>query len=369
MIQRLRDGEIESAEVDVTAPVRVVDFGGWTDTWFAEHGSVFNLAVWSRPQTSSCNAYTGVTASATFLKTSSGEGSIALRAMDPGIEIDEVFISGRESWDTSNLLQAALSRANIPEGLDAFIEVSSNGIPPGASVGTSAAVSTAVIAAMELAASGTVDPAWLARETHQVETRVMGVECGVQDQVASAYAAGAVMIHITHYPDVVVTPCRLHDAVVSKLEDTLLTVTYGEPHVSSDVHEDVIRGLKKEGRLAPRLERLRLLSAEAQYCLVEGDLDGFGQVMSRNTECQRKLHPDLISNQCHALIDKAVELRALGWKVNGAGGLSGGSLTILLPNVTAKRSAAAKVRKQFPESVVLEHKLARTGIRHSIKVA
>jgi len=24
------------------APVRICDIGGWTDTWFAQHGAVFN---------------------------------------------------------------------------------------------------------------------------------------------------------------------------------------------------------------------------------------------------------------------------------------------------------------------------------------
>ena len=31
--------------VNATAPVRICDIGGWTDTWFAEHGDVVNLAV------------------------------------------------------------------------------------------------------------------------------------------------------------------------------------------------------------------------------------------------------------------------------------------------------------------------------------
>src|ERR1700752_5221939 len=28
-----------------TAPIRICDNGGWTDTWFAQHGKVFNIAV------------------------------------------------------------------------------------------------------------------------------------------------------------------------------------------------------------------------------------------------------------------------------------------------------------------------------------
>lgn len=31
--------------IRAAAPTRICDIGGWTDTWFAGHGKVFNLAV------------------------------------------------------------------------------------------------------------------------------------------------------------------------------------------------------------------------------------------------------------------------------------------------------------------------------------
>src|ERR671913_384853 len=31
--------------IHATAPIRICDNGGWTDTWFARHGKVFNIAV------------------------------------------------------------------------------------------------------------------------------------------------------------------------------------------------------------------------------------------------------------------------------------------------------------------------------------
>ena len=34
-----------STTVTATAPVRTCDCGGWTDTWFAQHGAVFHVAV------------------------------------------------------------------------------------------------------------------------------------------------------------------------------------------------------------------------------------------------------------------------------------------------------------------------------------
>ena len=31
--------------LNAVAPIRICDLGGWTDTWFAEHGKVFNIGV------------------------------------------------------------------------------------------------------------------------------------------------------------------------------------------------------------------------------------------------------------------------------------------------------------------------------------
>src|SRR5437868_8937337 len=31
--------------VNASAPIRICDNGGWTDTWFAGHGKVFNIGV------------------------------------------------------------------------------------------------------------------------------------------------------------------------------------------------------------------------------------------------------------------------------------------------------------------------------------
>jgi len=61
---------------------------------------------------------------------------------------------------------------------------------------------------------------------------------------------------------------------------------------------------------------------------MEGDLDIFGKIMKENNECQRSLHPGLISEEAESVIRIARKHRASGWKVNGAGG-KGGSLTIL----------------------------------------
>ena len=32
--------------INSVAPIRICDNGGWTDTWFAEHGKIFNIGVY-----------------------------------------------------------------------------------------------------------------------------------------------------------------------------------------------------------------------------------------------------------------------------------------------------------------------------------
>jgi len=32
--------------INSVAPIRICDNGGWTDTWFAEYGKIFNIGVY-----------------------------------------------------------------------------------------------------------------------------------------------------------------------------------------------------------------------------------------------------------------------------------------------------------------------------------
>ena len=32
--------------INSVAPIRICDNGGWTDTWFAGHGKIFNIGVY-----------------------------------------------------------------------------------------------------------------------------------------------------------------------------------------------------------------------------------------------------------------------------------------------------------------------------------
>ena len=292
--------------VTATAPVRVCDLGGWTDTWFAGHGLVVNVAV-----------APGVTARVTRHP----RGTCAVP-----VTIDAPDLAG----GPDELLWAVVEHVGTAED-DLEIAVV-GGVPPGAAMGTSAAVTVALLAALR--APAVPPPAELAAEALAVEVARLGREAGVQDQVAAAHG-GINRIDIDAYPAARVTPIP----VPTGLAEGLRTVYLGAPHASSVMHERVIEAIAAEGPDARPLERLRRAASAGCDALAAGDLAAFGRAMSANTDAQAELAPGLVNDDALAVIEAARGHGALGWKVNGAGG-PGGTVTALLTDSPAAFEAA-----------------------------
>lgn len=362
VVSRLFSGLATMIRIVIIVPMRVFDIAGWVDTWFAQHGFVQGMSVFSR-LFGSRHRYLGVRVELVAKLAKDGRGTFRLIA--PDIGIDSVFIPGVTDLSSSDLLQAALRAVGLPSGLDIVVKLSSYDVPPAASMGTSASAVVGLIAALEYLRRGEIDSNWLARRAHEVETQEVGVECGVQDQGTAAAAVGATMTTIHRYPAFSVSAIPLSQDTQEMFERQALTVVYGAPHRSGTVHKMVIERVERYGHLYPGLEALRLLPAEARYCLLSGDIEGYAKVGSRNTECQRRLHKRLISPDCQALIGIAQANLAWGWKVNGAGGPEGGSLTIICGGL-GKAVMAEAIGEKFPGAVILEHKLVTGGLRPHI---
>ena len=356
----MRDKGKDVVKVSVVAPVRVMDIGGWTDTWFAHHGQVLCLSVLSRDANNGRDYdYHGIVAEATVSLTS-GPGVFKLHAPDVGKELE--CFNGKGNWDKTDLIEATLSNIRQLSGLDIEVIVRSPVVPKGSSVGSSATVAVALTALLDYFNRGEVDSNWVSRKCHEVETKEMGIECGVQDQAAAASPYGVNFIDVYHYPNYSVQNVVLTDSLKQEIEARILTIIYGGCHSSSDIHKMVIAKLQEDGRLALGLEQIRRIPEEARYCLLSEDYAGLGRAMRANTAAQYQLHPELISPECQKLIDFSQANSTLGEKVNGAGGPQGGSLTVLCGDIP-KETLAHKIVEQFPDVLVLEHKIADQGLK------
>jgi D-glycero-alpha-D-manno-heptose-7-phosphate kinase len=299
--------------VRATAPIRICDNGGWTDTRVARHGKVFNIAVTPR-----------VVADVQVFARGEGEARVIIAAENYGARYAPNLNDA--AWGAHPLLEAAVRAIPPPDDADIEIAVRSDA-PAGASAGTSAAVVVALLGALNRVCGRGLTPRQIAYEAHAVETKVLGGESGIQDQLCAALG-GINFIDVVDYPRAVVTRLPVAAATCAELERRLALVYLGRAHSSSAVHRKVLGDLERAGPGAGVLDRLRKAAEAARDALLHADFSALGRAMSENTTAQMALHADLVSPDARRIIEVAKVHSASGWKVNGAGG-DGGSITLL----------------------------------------
>ena len=331
--------------INAVAPIRICDIGGWTDTWFAKYGNIFNIAVYP---------YVEV------------QIKISEQKTDKRITINLENFGDRYSLNPNNisynkhpLIEAAIDVMEIPENLAFDITIFSTA-PPGASTGTSAAVSVAVIGALDTLTAGKLSPHEIAALAHSLETEKLGLQCGIQDQICSAYG-GINYIQMPQFPNSSVSQIQVSNSIWWDLEKRLALIYIGSPHSSSVVHQKVIDDLGENAENDIRLNKMRILASAAKNAMYGGDFNSLGKIMSQNTEAQRELHRDLVCDKFEEIISVAQDFDAIGYKVNGAGG-DGGSLTILTDGDSAKKRRLLKTLQE-KNYQSLNVYLSRFGLR------
>jgi D-glycero-alpha-D-manno-heptose-7-phosphate kinase len=321
-----------------TAPVRVADIGGWTDTWFAGSGRVCSIAV--EP-----GAYVEI-------RLGDKAGPINLHVGSTGEQYS--FVAG-ERPGRHPLLEAAI--ATLAPTVEATIIVGAD-VPAGSGLGTSAAVGVALLAALGVARGLDLGPAELAAMAHGVETG-LGWQSGVQDQWAAAF--GGVNELSVDYPNVQRRAVETDPTIPAEVGRRLMTVYLGKPHSSSALHEEVIASIAMT-HTGHVFQRIRDAASEGVSALVLGDFDRFGAAMIESHEAVRQLHPDLVGARAEAAITIARACGALGWKLNGAGG-DGGSITILGPELPFTLGTMRQSLELLSEASVLDLSYSPGGVR------
>jgi D-glycero-alpha-D-manno-heptose-7-phosphate kinase len=334
--------------INSRAPIRICDNGGWTDTWFARHGKIFNIAVAPHVEVQ-IKVYRRSDVPSNQRVTVYAE-NYAQHFVTP--------LDG--NWSTQPLLEATIERVGVPSENAIHINIYSQ-MPPGASTGTSASVSVALIGALmqlnELASTRQQ----IAQIAHSVEVDMLRRQCGIQDQLSAVYG-GINFIEMTDYPHATVTPLWIDDATLAELQQRLLLIYLGKTHDSSQVHEQVIAELERSGEGDARLETLRMTASLSADALRQSNLHMLGAAMIQNTNAQERLHAALISADARRVIEIAQAHHAMGWKVNGAGG-EGGSLTVLCSaDMSEKRKLISAIESASPIFKTIPIQLDTTGL-------
>jgi D-glycero-alpha-D-manno-heptose-7-phosphate kinase len=332
--------------IQSAAPIRICDNGGWTDTWFAKRGCVFNIAV------DPC-----VHVELRARPDATTRARVTIDAENYGERY--VRIPEQRTWDRHPLIEATLAHLGVPPSWSCEVRIHS-AAPAGASTGTSAALTVSLIGALSRLAHREVSAEGAARAAHTIETDVLHQQSGIQDQVAAAY--GGINFIEIDYPAARVSRLDVPGTMRDELQRRLLLLYLGRGHRSSTVHDAVIRRVEAREDEAPVLDDLRQAALRARDAVLGGDLDALGRAMQENTDAQARLHPDLVSRDARRTIEIARCHGATGWKVNGAGG-EGGSLTILCGRDPASGEALRHaLHAALPSSRAIPIRLNQTGL-------
>jgi D-glycero-alpha-D-manno-heptose-7-phosphate kinase len=338
--------------INSLAPIRICDNGGWTDTWFAGHGRIFNIGVYP---------YTEVQIA--VYDAAEAENQIVINAENYGERyvVDQDNHSSIHGWQRHPLLEASIEIMKIPQDLAFEVTIYSEA-PAGASTGTSAAVTVALIGGLDSLTPGRMTPHEVALTAQRVETELLGQQCGIQDQLCAAYG-GINYIEMYNYPHASVSPIQIPNETWWELERRLALIYLGKSHSSSEVHQMVIHSLENSGPDCTQLVDLRKTAPRSRDALYAGDFKELGHTMIDNTEAQARLHPALISEDAQKVIAIAREFGTLGWKLNGAGG-EGGSLTLLCgARSDQKRAMIRAIEEENPLYKHIPTYLSRYGLR------
>ncbi len=184
--------------INSVAPIRICDNGGWTDTWFAGHGRIFNIGV-----------YPYVEVQIEVYPKESQPNRIVVYAENYGEQfaVDPAV----DGWQHHPLLEAAIERMKVPKDVAVKVTIYSD-MPGGASTGTSAAVAVALVGALDYLTPGRLTPHEVAYIAQSIEVDMLKRQCGIQDQLCAAYG-GLNFIDMVQYPYATVSQLYVPNAV------------------------------------------------------------------------------------------------------------------------------------------------------------
>lgn len=188
-----------------------------------------------------------------------------------------------------------------------------------------------------LGTSATMNVVWLKLVKSQVENfaiaeksfwleKLLGIAGGRQDQYASAM--GGINYMTFNMDQTNVIPIKVAPSFVQELEEHMVLCYTGKSRLSSNIIMVVMKNFK-EGKqdTITGLTEIRTAAQKMKSALEQGKLKEFAELINLNWEGQKKLSPEVSTEQIELLFQLAYANGAIAGKACGAGG--GGSLLFI----------------------------------------
>ncbi len=218
----------------------------------------------------------------------------------------------------------------------------SGDIPTSSGLGTSG-VMNLVWLALVLKTKNKIE---LAERVYDLE-KAIGIIGGKQDQYAGAL--GGINFLEFKREKVKITRLNLSKKIIKELENKLVLVYTGKPHLSTDTNKAMIDNLKK-GKNVKNLLAIKEIAKEMKNYLLKGNLEGFAELMNKETDEREKLHKSMLRTK--EVIKTGLANGASAAKICGSGG--GGSILFF--------GDKKKLKKKFGRKII-DFKFDFNGLR------
>jgi D-glycero-alpha-D-manno-heptose-7-phosphate kinase len=279
--------------------------------------------------------------------------AVTIRSLDFEREVKAAAVTELEIDGDLDLLKGLARRLDPPWGFELTVESEA---APGSGLGSSGAVSVAVVAAFVAALGRSLTAVEVADLANRVERHDLGYAGGNQDSYGPAL--GGVNLLVYHRGGGT-EPRRpaVAEATLHELERRGVLVYTGEAHLSGSIHDDIKRSYAMPD--SPTVDAMKQLAGIARRsadALERGDVDAFGRLLDENRRHHYRLHESCDSERLR-LFYGAVEGEIVGGKTCGAGG---GGCILFLAKEGRRRAVEQACRRLGGELIPL--RIDRRGI-------
>lgn len=214
-------------------------------------------------------------------------------------------------------------------GLDHARLAASCEIPAGSGLGSSAAVSVALVTAAAAYAGERMDHWRIAETAARVEMTILRRPCGKQDPFVSSFG-GVNLIEFLRDGTVSVTSVHITQDTRRELERHLLLFTNGGRRNAAGPLAELARRIPSDPQTGLALAELRDTAYLVRTALERGDIETLGALIDRGWRAKRRLHTQVSTAEIDRAYALARQSGALGGKLTGAG-LAGALLLVCPP--------------------------------------
>jgi D-glycero-alpha-D-manno-heptose-7-phosphate kinase len=205
----------------------------------------------------------------------------------------------------------------LADGLEVYLH---NDAPPGSGLGSSSAITIALITALAAMLHIPFDSYALAELAYRVERVDVGILGGRQDQYASAFG-GFNFIEFEPNGATVVTPLRISRETLYELQYALVFAHVGGSHAGGGIIDRQVARYRSGAEDAiAATDRIKELAGAMKRELLLGNLREFGELLDKAWQAKRLLAEGISNERIDALYAAAREAGAWGGKISGAGG-------------------------------------------------